>query len=498
MFQAPRGSSTIAAAEPGRQPARGAVLKLVAIPGLDTDLSFVWRRWHWVIIALAVALLGYLAAELTLTPRYRAASQILIGPADLQGIDKSVVPTAQTADANVIEVESETRVLTSDKVLSRVVETDELAADPEFNGRGTSKLAAIISLVQSAFGLDAKPKLAGEPALAALRQLQRDVTARRTERTYVVDLMVETANAEKSARLANAIVQAYFAEQSAAHTEAARRVAESLTGRLTELRERVRRAEEEVERYKAEQGIVGASGRLVDEQQLTDLNNQLTAAQTHAAEAKAKYDEVRKLQERGADPGATLEAVQSTTIGLLRQQYAAAVQRQANLSAELGPQHPYVNEARAQVRNAQRVVGEEVARVVDANRTEYERARASEQQLAANLETLKQRAITTGLAQVKLRELEREVDANRAVYESFLVRARETSEQERLDTVNVRVLSDAQPPLERSFPPRRLIMLLAALAAGLFGGIGLAYAAEQIERAARPIEPAAPPLSRAA
>jgi polysaccharide biosynthesis transport protein len=493
MFQAPRGIAGVAASD-GPRP-RESLAKIAALGG--SDLSFVWRRWHWIVMALAAALLADLTAEVTLAPRYRAVSQILIGPVDLQGIDKSVVPTAQTADSNVIAVESETRVLTSDKVLRRAVQSEALAADPEFNGTGTTPAAATIALLKQALGL-AAPKLAGEPQLAAIRQLQRDVSAKRTERTYVVDLVVETANAEKSARLANAIVQAYFAEQAAAHTEAARRVAESLTSRLTELRERVRHAEEEVERYKAEHGIVGASGRLVDEQQLTDLNNLLTAAQTRTADAKAKYEQARKLADRGGDPGATLEAVQSTTIGLLRQQYAAAVQRQANLSAELGPQHPYVNEARAQVRNAQRVVTEEVTRVVDATRTEFERASANETALATNLEALKQRAMTTSLALVKLRELEREVEASRAVYESFLVRARETSEQERLDTMNVRVLSDAEPPLDRSFPPRRLVMLLLALAAGLLGGIGLAYAAEQIERATRPPEPSASALARAA
>ena len=86
--------------------------------------------------------------------------------------------------------------------------------------------------------------------------------------------------------------------------------------------------------------------------------------------------------------------------------------------------------------------------------------------------------MTTNLAFVKLRELEREVDANRAVYESFLVRAREIREQEQLDTINVRVLSDAQPPQDRSFPPRRLILLLASLILGGLGGVGCAYAAD--------------------
>jgi succinoglycan biosynthesis transport protein ExoP len=497
MFQNPRGSSPNAPAAQEAQSIRSAVPALFPRLDLENDWMFIWRRRRWIIVGVASALCLNLIAELTLTPRYRAATQILIGPVDLRGVDKSVMPPAQTADANVIEVESETRVLTSDKVLRRVVDTERLIADPEFNSSAPSKIGRIVSLLKAIVGLKSKPAQANADALA-LRQLQRDVTAKRTERTYVVDLMVETSDGQKSARLANAIVQAYFAEQSSAHTEAARRVTESLTSRLTELRERVQHAEEEVERYKAEQGIVGASGRLVDEQQLTELNNQLTAAQARTAEARARYEQVRRLQGRGADPGSTAEAVQSTTIGLLREQYAAVVQREANLTAQLGPQHPYVIEAHAQVRNAQRLIGEEVGRVADASHSEYDRALANEEALSSSLDALKKRAMTTGMAFVKLRELEREVDASRAVYESFLGRAQETREQERLDTVNVRVLSDAQSPLERSWPPRRLVLLLAALGAGLLGGVGLAYAAEQLSRNSRPAAQAAPAMARVA
>ena len=67
-------------------------------------------------------------------------------------------------------------------------------------------------------------------------------------------------------------------------------------------------------------------------------------------------------------------------------------------------------------------------------------------------------------------------------------------EQERLDTANVRVLSDAQPPQDRAWPPRRLIMLLGALMAGALGGIGLAYVVELV-RGNRP--GAAQPLRKA-
>jgi polysaccharide biosynthesis transport protein len=474
MFQHPKGFSPSVPVNPEtisiRPVAAATPVRRLAV---GKDWMFLWRRKSLIALTVAMALLLSLGADLVMTPRYRAVSQILIGPVDLRVVEKTVMPPAQTADANVIQVESETRILTSDRVLLRVVDNEKLTADPEF-GAGVPSLMSRLR-VSLGFGSQAKT---GDAELAALRQLQRSVSAKRGERTYVVDVIVETADRDKSARIANAIAQAYLDEQTAARAEASRRATDSLSSRLSELRERVRNAEEQVELYKREHNIIGPTGRLVDEQQLTELNNQLTTAKARTAEAKARYEQILRLQRSGADSGSTSEAVQSNTIGRLREQYATIARQEANLAAELGPRHPWVIDARAQVRNAQQHITEELSRVAEANRNDYERALANENSLANSFDVLKRKAMDTSLAFVKLRELEREAEASRAVYESFLGRAREMREQERLDTTNVRILSDAQPPQDRSWPPRRLIILLAGLMLGILGGTGLAYLLE--------------------
>jgi polysaccharide biosynthesis transport protein len=483
MFQIPRGK--FGNVENGFHPHRARLVEPGASPPAaraagELDLSFLWRRKWWIAASVAASLVICFAADLLITPKFRAVAQILIGPVDLRVIEKDVMPLAQTADANVIQVESETRVLTSDKVLLRVVDGEQLASDSEFIGRPSAVGQAIAAVLapfrRSPVGTEP------EPQIVALRALKRDVVAARSERTYVVDLAVDTENPDKSARIANAVARAYLDEQSAARTAAARRVSESLVARLAELKSRVQRAEENVQRYRSDNDMVGAGGVLVQEQQLTELNKLLTTARARTAEAKARYEQVAELERKGLDAGSTNESVQSNTIGRLREQYGLAARIEASLSAKLGPRHPDVQDAHAQARNAQRLVTEEIRRVANADRAEYESALANEKALAAKLEGLKRDSMETSLASVRLRELEREVEASRAVYEAFLVRARETQEQERLDTANVRVISDAQPPIERSWPPRRLVMFAAAAGLGLAGGVGFAGLGEFVRR----------------
>ncbi|MEA2904931.1 MAG: polysaccharide biosynthesis transport protein [Alphaproteobacteria bacterium] len=458
------------------------------LQALGLDLGFLGRRKKLIVASVASSVILGVLFSMVVMPRYRAVAQIMISPLELRVVEKALNQPAQTADANVIQVESETRVLTSDKVLRRVIERERLAQDPEFGSGALLGFTDFIPSLKVAIGLVSADQHASDESLAALRALQRKVTAKRTERTYVVDLMVDSNDPQKSARIANAIAQAFLEEQAAARTQAARRVTESLSSRLTELQSRVRRAEELAEKYKSENNIVGAGGRLVHEQQLAELTNQLIAAQGRTAETKSRYDQTVQQQRNGADNGNTSEAVQSNTVGRLREQYAAVARQEATLTAELGPRHPYVIEARAQVRNVQRLISEEIGRVGQANRIDYERALANENALSRRLDGLKRGALDTNMAFVKLRELEREVEASRAVYESFLARARETRELEHLDSANVRILSDAQPPRDRNWPPRLLIVLLGSLMLGGLGGCALAYLGERLKPTPRPLE----------
>jgi len=345
------------------------------------------------------------------------------------------------------------RVLTSDSVLRRVVKTEALDQDPDFVGHSD--------------GVDS--------VTAALNALRRSIQVKRAERTYVVDIAVTAREPARAAHIANAVAQAYLEEQTDVRSDAARQISQSLSARLNELKDRVRQAEDKAEAYKVRNNILGSSGTLVNEQQLTEMNNELSTARARTAAAKARLDQIQQVQ-LSRDMGAFPEAVQSPTVSALRSQYAEVTRREAEQMTSLGPRHPAVIEIQAEVERLRHTIDDEVHRIALSARTEYESARANEEALAADLEKLKGSAVTTNEAMVTLRELDRDVQANRAVYEAFLVRARETGEQERVDTKNIRVISWASVPTKRSFPPGNTLLALAALMFGVATGSGIVIA----------------------
>jgi polysaccharide biosynthesis transport protein len=462
MFEAPRPIESAAA---GRDNA-GLGPSPLAQMDLRGILLLVGRGKKTIFWTTAASLLLMAVFILAVPHRYTATTQILIDPTDLRAVGSELSPTNQMSDIAVLQVESQVRVLTSDSVLRRVIKTEALDRDAEFAGR-PSLLRGLIGAV----GLGSAAP--ADSTLTALTALRRSLVAKRAERTYVVDVSVTSLYPEKAERIANAIAQAYLAEQTDVRSDAARQISQTLSARLSELKDRVREAEERVEAFKTRNNILGASGQLVNEQQLSELNNQLGATRARAAQAKSRLEEVERLQRTKGDVGAVPEAVQSPSITALRGQYAEIVRREAEQMTSLGARHPAVIEIQAQADRLRRMIEEEVNRTALSARSEYESAHANEDMLARSLEALKHNAIVTNEAMVTLHELERDVQASRAVYEAFLVRAREAGEQERLDTRNIRVISRADLPLHRSFPPSNLVLAVAALALGIGAGIAI-------------------------
>src|SRR5581483_8154769 len=94
-----------------------------------------------------------------------------------------------------------------------------------------------------------------------------------------------------------------------------------------------------------------------------------------------------------------------------------------------------------------------------------------------------------GQASVRLRELERDVEANRDVYQSFLKRSRETEEQESLNTSASRVIGEATVPQRRSFPPAMSLLAMLGFMLGALGASGWAIVIGRLPPEPQPADP---------
>ncbi|SFV10378.1 Uncharacterized protein involved in exopolysaccharide biosynthesis [Methylobacterium sp. 174MFSha1.1] len=437
-------------------------------------------RLRWLTVLLPILLcLGAAAAWTHLNPpQYAASTQILIDPRGLQVVKDGLTPPDQASDASLLLVDSQLRVLTSDDVLGRAVDRFDLTRDPEFQGRETL-IGAIKGLIARFTGRTEPP---AEPRLTALRILRDRVGARRLERSFVLELGVTSEDREKAARLARGIAETYLARDAATRSDTTRRAGEAIEGRLAELREALRQAEDKAQAFRTKRGLVGTRTQLVSEQQLTQLSEQLGAARAKALDAGARLRQVEAVLAGGRSE-AVNEIVQNPTISALRGQLAGVERLRADAEETLGKRHPSYMAAVVQEKALRAAIEAEIRRIAAAIRNDFQAAQASARVLTTTLERRKAEASKVGDDFVQLRELERQVEASRAVYEAFLVRARELQEQQRLDTSASRIISPASPPEKRIGPPTPVVFvaaLVAGLGLGLVGSLGLELLAGRV------------------
>ncbi|TGD95674.1 GumC family protein [Methylobacterium nonmethylotrophicum] len=437
-------------------------------------------RLRWITVLLPVLLFLAVAAAWTRLnpPQYAASTQILIDPRGLQVVKDGLTPPDQASDASLLLVDSQLRVLTSDDVLGRVVDRFDLSQDPEFQGRPTL-IGAVKDLIGRLTGRTEPP---ADPRLTALRILRDRTGARRLERSFVLELGVTSEDREKAARLAGGVAETYLARDAATRSDTTRRAGEAIEGRLAELRDALRKAEDKAQGFRAKRNIVGTRSQLVSEQQLTQLSDQLGAARSRALEAGSRVRQIEGVLAGGPSDSVT-EIVQNPTITALRGQLAGVERLRADAEDTLGRRHPSYQAALVQEKALRTAIEAEIRRIAAASRNDYQAAQASERSLAATLERRKAEALKVGDDFVQLRELERQVEASRAVYEAFLVRARELQEQQRLDTSASRIISPASPPEKRLGPPTPVVFvaaLVAGLGVGLVGSLGLELLAGRV------------------
>ncbi|MBE1202680.1 GumC family protein [Aminobacter carboxidus] len=421
---------------------------------------------------LAGALLG-VALALSTPKKYEAWTEMIVDPRNLRLSDKELTVGDLPSDATLAVVETQVRVLTSGSVLVKVVDKLNLAEDPEFNGTagGGFSVGGFIRSLISANNNAASDDPGRRHSLAA-EHLYEALTIQRDVNTFVISIGAKTEDPEKSALIANTMTQVFMQTFGELQAGTAGRATDELTGRLDELRKSVETAERKVEAFKSENELINPQGRLITDDEIQRVNDQLTAARARTLELNARAASTRDLGVDSVLAGALPEAVGSPAITELRAQYAALTQEADRAAVRLGPRHPERLAVEAQLGGARERIANELRRVAGSIQVELKRAVQTEQELAARLAQLKVRQADVGGEMVTLRELERDVTAKRAVYESFLLRARETGEQKDINSGNVTIISPASPPLQSTGPSRAMISL-GGMLLGFASGVGI-------------------------
>lgn len=449
-------------------PRAGPVDPAIDLLGL---IDLILRR-KWLILGTAAAVTALALAALSYVgPRYQATARLMIDPRELRIVESQ--SDMRDLASDMVLVESQVEIITSEAVLRRVVQQENLTADADFYkpepGRGSGRT----------------------PEEEALEALAEAVKVTRPENTYILEIAVTARQPAKAARLANAVAAAYTQDQAAAAAGNTLDLSTSIGGRLAELQAKLREDEEKVSQFKTEHGVAAPDGRLLLDTRVNDLSARLSLAVGETAQAKSRFDVMQNAMSTRGDVSSVLSETENATMVGLRSALSEAQRRLAELQQVLGPRHPRIAAAQAEADRAQRAIRSESERLVAATRDAWRAAQETERTIAAGLKELTDQSFAANDRLIELRELERQAQASRLVYESYLVRAKETAELGNIGSRSARVIAPAAVPDRPAFPPRSLLAA-AALVFGLGLGLVAAIVADMLER--RRLAPLSPGL----
>jgi len=476
---------------PGPENAQDDVIDIRAL------LTTLWRRkWIIVNITMFFSVLAVLIL-VQLTPRYTANGLMAIESRQSSVVDLEAVLSGMSTDVAAIKTEID--VLKSRRLAGKLVDKLKLTEDPEFNGALVTK-KSLLSLLNpfnylpqawadAILGKKIDTATAEEKAATVkskvIDTLLSKLTITNPARSYSMQVSFESPDPRKAALIVNTIADLYLNDQLEVKFEATQRANNWLNGRVSELRDNVRAAEEAAQSYREQNQLIQTrTAGTVVEQQLAQINSQLIDARTELARAEARQEQAKASISKGGTNSSLVEVLGSQLIQRLREQQSEVQRRRAELSTRYGPKHPTMKNVEAELLDIASKIRLETGRIVAGIEGEAEIAAIRVKTLEENLALLRTENFEASRAQVRMRELDREAQASRVLLETFLARFKETSSQDGSQQADARIISLADVPTEASFPKKKLTLFLVMFAsAGL--GVGLVFLLEALDNGFR-------------
>ena len=445
-------------------------------------MVFIRRNWRLQSACVGGAVIVALLYTLTATPRFTASATLLIDTRQTDLLrQRPLVSDAQIENAMI---ESQVEVLRSSGLARQVVERLDLADDPAFSARPSLLSRMVGPWHHSPLASIDRANDRSVTTDRLAQQLLSMINPHRIGLTYVIEVDATATSGALAARLANGLINAYVAGQIGDRTSANRQASGWLEGRLAEARDKALRADQAVQAFKAKNGIVDTGHGTLDDQQITELSSQLVAAQGKTAVARARLDRIRQAVGSGSAKATVSEALTSPVINNLRERYLNDALRVTEWSARFGPDHRAAVSLRKEMASLQGSIGSEMGRIERTAGSDLEVALASQAALRTQLDAMVTRSASSNMDRATLRSLQSAADAYRALYSGFLQRAVQSTQDESFPVADARVITPARPPLSKSKPQGKLI-LLASIVAGLGFGFGLSLVREALDRRLR-------------
>jgi capsular exopolysaccharide synthesis family protein len=478
----------------------------------DLLRTFDRRRQIFFGTAGVVFLLAILAC-IFMTRRYEATGVIELQKSssdslDLEGMmgGDEASGAGDSLSAN-LDLQTQTAILQSETLVLKVANDLNLEKtrdfQPHFNPMG-----AVMGLI-SPHGPPDPPGASLEDSPGRRRRVTQVFGKRLkvevTTGTRLIEVEYSNPDPKVAAAVVNNLMQGLIDYTFQAKYTATNQVSEWLGTQLGSLRKNGEDLQSKVVALQKDTGLFGVGGTdlqgkpliyspILD--RLQESTTQLSEAELNRIIKESVYQVVKTGNAElisqlsgtsmgaGANPGV---ANSLTLIQNLRTQEATMKAQIAQDASQLGPSFPRLIQERANLTGIEQALKDEIGRMAERSRNDYEIAQKTEDGSRKTYETDRSAAEKLNDKAIEYALLSKEADESEGLYQDLLKRLKEAGILGSLHATNLTVVDPARPPAIPSAPNVPLILALG-LGLGLFLGAGVSIGVDAIDNKVQGIE----------
>jgi len=418
------------------------------------------RRWTIATVAIVVTVLAAIIS-FRMEPVYKATARVQV-EAETPLI-QSLQDLFQKTTADDEFVQTQIQVLKSENLAWRTIEDVGLTA----------------SLI--------KPrKLAKIPTdqrkVKLIDAFKKKLDVELTPKTRMLAISYEDPDPQLAAKVATTLANNYIDYNFRQKYDATRQASGWMEQQLDELKAKVEASQQALVEYERQHQLVTTSDKgSVQEQILSDLSRDLTAAESDRLQKEALYRQIE------ADKRQLAELVHNDLLQRLEEKSADLQDQYTETIGQYGPKFPKALRLNEEIQGIRSQIAAEQDRVLARIRKDYASAVTREKLAAAAVTAQKEAVGAQNQLLVQHNILQREFEGNQQLYASLMQRLKDATVSAGLQSTNIHLVDPALPPVE-PVRPRKALNIGLGLLAGIVLGVMLAFAQEGIDHSVKTAE----------
>jgi polysaccharide biosynthesis transport protein len=448
------------------------------------DLLEYWRvikkRRATILTTFFVVFAFGLFATLKEKPVYRARTLI-----EIQKENPDIPSLQELFQVETISdtyLETQYRILKSENLARRVIAQLRLDQVPEFGpppqvARALPRQDATSPQV---FAVGGNTPRNSDAYTEILKKFQDRLDVEPLKRSRLVEVAFESIDPNLAAQVVNTLASNYMQQNLEARWEASQTASEWLAQQLLEMKGKLEKSEDDLQRYARENGLMfletdkGTIENIVA-QRLREVQEGLTKARADRYEKESLF----RLVQQG-DFASLPGVFDDKLMQDLTEKLAELERERSRLTATFNADFPRVKEIQSQIDASQAVLDGERERAAKRITNDYRAAVERERMFQTAYDEQQKQVNEVAEKSVQYNILKREADTNKQLYVGLLEKLKETGVSTTLKATNIRVVDRAYPP-KKPDSPRILLNLSVALILGLILGTGAAFLQEHLD-----------------